>query len=243
VPCFSSPELTGRAGGQIVELADSKLRLHRAVVDAFQALVAAAAQAGIGLAGTSGFRDFDHQLAIWNAKFRGQRPVLDRDGRPLDVHGLSPAERVAAILTWSALPGASRHHWGTEVDVIDRAALSNGQRFELLPAEYAGGGLFARLGEWLGEHCARFGFFRPYDIDRGGVQPEPWHLSYAPLAARALEGLSVTVLAEALESAPIEGREVILSQLPELHRRYVLAVSAPPAQALAAAFSRAATPS
>ena len=30
-----------------------------------------------------------------------------------------------------------------------------------------------------------FGFFRPYTTDRGGVAPEPWHLSYAPVAARA----------------------------------------------------------
>ncbi len=36
------------------------------------------------------------------------------------------AERVAAILVWSALPGASRHHWGTDCDVIDAAALPPG---------------------------------------------------------------------------------------------------------------------
>ena len=54
-----------------------------------------------------------------------------------------------AILHWSALPGASRHHWGTEIDVIDRAALLHGQLAQLVPDEYAADGVFAKLGLWL----------------------------------------------------------------------------------------------
>ena len=82
---------------------------------------AAAAADGIDLVAFSSFRDFDRQLAIWNGKFRGERPMQDRAGRPLDALALTPAERVAAILWWSALPGASRHHWGTDIDVMDAA--------------------------------------------------------------------------------------------------------------------------
>ena len=33
------------------------------------------------------------------------------------------ASECDAILLWSALPGASRHHWGTDFDVFDRAAV------------------------------------------------------------------------------------------------------------------------
>jgi len=47
---------------------------------------------------------------------------------------------VRAILHWSALPGASRHHWGTEIDVIDRAALADGRKAQLIPAEYGADG-------------------------------------------------------------------------------------------------------
>ncbi len=36
-----------------------------------------------------------------------------------------------------------------------------------------------------------FGFYRPYAVDRGGVHPEPWHLSYAPLAQQALAAFSL----------------------------------------------------
>ena len=40
---------------------------------------------------------------------------------------------MVGILEWSALPGASRHHWGSEFDVFDLAALPEGYRVQLLP--------------------------------------------------------------------------------------------------------------
>ena len=95
-----------------------------------------------------------------------------------------PRRSCGAILLWSALPGASRHHWGTEIDVIDRAALRPGQHAQLIPAEYCAEGVFGGLDRWLTEHAGAFGFFRPYDRDRGGVQPEPWHLSFAPVSVQ-----------------------------------------------------------
>ena len=68
----------------------------------------------------------------------------------------------------------------------------------LLPAEFAPGGLFSALDRWLQQHAEGFGFFRPYDRDRGGVAPEPWHLSFAPVSGEALQTLRLEVLAEAL---------------------------------------------
>jgi hypothetical protein len=152
---------------------------------------------------------------------------------------------VESILLWSALPGASRHHWGTDLDVIDRAALPEGTRPRLQRGEYLPGGMFALLDDWLAANAADFGFFRPYDRDRGGVQPEPWHLSFAPLAAPALKELTLDVLAGALVDVELAGRATVFTRLPEFHERYVLAVAAPSARALAAGsrFSPAATPS
>ncbi|HEX6397833.1 MAG TPA: M15 family metallopeptidase, partial [Steroidobacteraceae bacterium] len=118
-PEFSLDQLTGRARDHLVELSDPRCTLHRLVVAPFLAMRAAAAADGIDLVAFSSFRDFDRQLAIWNGKFRGERPMQDRAGKPLDPGSLSAAERVAAILWWSALPGASRHHWGTDFDVMD----------------------------------------------------------------------------------------------------------------------------
>jgi len=89
----------------------------------FAALRRAARHAGLELVAVSGFRDFDRQLEIWNAKYAGTRPVLDAAGALLDMAVLEPAQRIDAILRWSALPGASRHHWGTDFDLIDAGAV------------------------------------------------------------------------------------------------------------------------
>jgi LAS superfamily LD-carboxypeptidase LdcB len=225
--------LTGRSSAHIVESTDPGFRLHRSAATALCRLQAAAAEAAIDLQPLSAFRDFGHQLRIWNEKYRGERPLLDHHGHPLKALTLSPAARIDAILLWSALPGASRHHWGTDVDVIDRACLAPGMRPALSRGEYASGGCFAPLNDWLGLHAAEFGFFRPYDLDRGGVQPEPWHLSFAPLSVPALAALTLEVLTEALQSAALDGREQLLPRLPELYTRYVRAVATAPAQALA----------
>ncbi|MFI4914366.1 MAG: M15 family metallopeptidase [Steroidobacterales bacterium] len=239
---FSLEELTGRVRSHVVEVEDPRCTLHRAVVAPFLALRAAASEAGMELAPTSTFRDFSQQLRIWNDKFRGARPLLDQDSRPLDPRAMSAEQIVDAILRWSALPGASRHHWGTEIDVIDRKALREGQRPQLVPAAFAAGGAFARLGTWLSQHCEQYGFYRPYDVDRGGVLPEPWHLSYAPISSRALAQLTLDALARTLSSAAIDGAAVINARLPEIYQRYVLAV-APPGMAALAGINPAARPS
>ncbi len=221
-------ELTGRASTHVVEVAEFDLCLAPRVAEALGALRHAAARAGVDPWPVSGFRSFERQLAIWNGKFRGERPLLDRGGRELRALDLDAETRIAAILCWSALPGASRHHWGSDVDLVDRAALGDGYRPRLVADEYAASGPFARLGDWLERHARRFGFYRPYRVDRGGVQPEPWHYSYAPLARDALRALTPAVLHAALADAPIDGRERLLSRVPELHARYVAAVDAAP---------------
>ena len=113
-------------------------------------------------------------------------------------------------LLWSALPGASRHHWGTDVDVIDARATAPGYRVQLTPEEYAPGGPFAPLGEWLEANAARFGFFRPFRGVLSGVQPEPWHFSFAPVAENARRALSPAVLQQGYRggAALREGRSV-----------------------------------
>jgi len=226
--------LTGRTLAHVRELAEPRCVLHPQAAAALLAMRSAAAAAGLDLLPVSGFRDFARQLAIWNAKFRGERPLLDRHGQPIERAGLDEAAIVGHILCWSALPGASRHHWGTEIDVMDGRQLQGRQRPELLPADYQPGGPFAALNAWLDTHANEFGFYRPYDLDRGGVQPEPWHLSFAPIAQRALKRLTLPVLSAALAGAALEGRATVLAWLPRIYEQYVLAVASPPPQALQA---------
>jgi LAS superfamily LD-carboxypeptidase LdcB len=228
VPEFTLAELTGRARTHLAELQDPSVHLHKDILVPFQALRAAAMADGIDLVAFSGFRDFERQLAIWN----GERPMQDRDGAPLDALSLPPARRVEAICWWSALPGASRHHWGTDFDVMDRAALPAGRKFQVVPAEYGPAGPFARLTTWLDAHMHAFGFFRPYDTDRGGVRPEPWHLSHAAVAARAVRALDPAVLREVLAAAELDGKEEVLAGLDAHFASYVVNVDPAPEVAL-----------
>ena len=139
--------------------------------------------------------------------------------------GLSARQQLAAVLRFSALPGTSRHHWGTDVDIYDAAALPAGAGPALTPAEVAPGGVFDALHCWLDRCIAAgrsHGFYRPYVRDRGAVAPERWHLSYAPLARR----LSPRVTPSLLRVAWDEGGEpallpVLVAELPEILERYV----------------------
>jgi len=204
--------------------------LHRELLVPLAQLQEAAARQGITLTVASGFRSFERQLAIWNAKARGERPVLDDQGRPLDLARLTQREIVFAILRWSALPGTSRHHWGTDIDVWDTAAVADDYRLQLVPQEYGPGGPFARLGSWLDREmdAAGLGFYRPYAVDRGGVAPEPWHLSYRPLADYYAGLLTPALLAPLLQEANnVCGQELALADtvirhLDEIFARFVV---------------------
>jgi len=224
---LNSLELTGRSDSHVREVPELACTLERETAASVLTMVEAARADGIDLAIVSSYRDFERQVGIWNGKYCGERPLLDRNGARLDAATLDDDGRVDAILLWSALPGASRHHWGTDIDVVDRAAIAPGFHPQLTQSEFAPEGPFARLNAWLGQNLRRFGFFRPYSTDRGGVQPEPWHLSFAPVASRALAGLTREVLADAVFGSRMLGRERVLARLPELYERYVRAIDPP----------------
>ena len=152
---------------------------------AFSRLQARASKAGFKLMVASGYRDYFRQLAIFNSKAKGMRKVVDDAGYPLQMADCSVEEWLHAILRFSALPGTSRHHWGTDFDVFDQKAVVADYQVQLEPEEYASGGPFAALTDWLTELIdsdAAEGFYRPYRVDRGGVAPEAWHISFRPIA-------------------------------------------------------------
>jgi len=217
-------EITGRARSHVVDLEQCGCALHYETVASYFAMRDAARADGIDLTARSGFRDYAKQLAIWNRKWRGELALYDRQNRPLVRANLGDAAMIDAILAWSAMPGGSRHHWGTDIDVIDAAAMPADYKVQLVPAEYLPGGVFAKLSVWLDANLARFGFYRPYRTDRGGVCPEPWHISYFPVAGPALESLSLTVLRRTLSDSEIEGKQLLLDRLPEIYTRYLLNV-------------------
>ena len=220
-------ELTGRARTHVVQRDDLRAAIHADALEPFLDMKADAARDGLELALTSAFRDFAAQQRIWDMKFRGERPIYDEHGNERDHAALSEEDIVEAILCWNALPGASRHHWGTDLDVIDRAAMPEGYRVRLTIDEYEAHGVFHRLKAWLDDNAGRYGFFRPYRTFRGGVRPEPWHLSYAPASMPALNAMSLELLADAIEASDMLGKSLVLRRLSGLYDVYVANVDAP----------------
>ena len=88
------------------------------------------------------------------------------------------ASRLSIILEFSALPGASRHHWATEVDFNSTTTA------DWLPAsDGAPKGRLADLDVWLQANAARAGFVQAYPAGRAsGYDEEQWHFSYAPIS-------------------------------------------------------------
>jgi len=206
----------------VVQFSEPRFAAQREAGEAFLALRAQARCSGIDLVPFSTFRDFQTQLRIWNNKFIGKKPLYDMAGQACDFNTLSPPEIIDGILNWSALPGGSRHHWGTEIDVVDGAVMPAGYAPQLLPQECAQGGIFWDLHRWLDEHIAKFGFFRPYKHFKGGMYPEPWHLSYAPASMPAVKQVTVELLTQTIREAEILGKELVLARIPRIHQDHIL---------------------
>ena len=222
---LSIAQLTGQDESQLVTLPCGNRMLEEAA-EAFACLQHDAGRAGFELAIVSSFRSFERQAAIWNGKASGLRPLHDDAGLPLDWTTLSTQQLLHAILRFSAVPGTSRHHWGTDVDVCNLAAVGDEYAVQLTPGEVAPGGVFDSLHCWLDQRMAAdgaHGFFRPYAQDSGGVAVERWHLSYAPASVACAGQLSTELVGACWQDFDGELclRGELLAQLPEILQRYV----------------------
>ena len=220
--------ITGQSDAHLVAIQNHYL--HANIVNDFIALQSAAASAGFDLCIASSFRGFNRQSAIWNAKFSNKRVVLNKAQQAVELNSLSDIEKCAAIMLYSALPGASRHHLGTDLDIFDKSAVSDDYELQLTPDEYQHGGPFAELSQWLDTHLAEFGFYRPYQHDLGGVAPELWHISHIAQSEQLMSHLSLEVLHNCIKESDLLGKDAILTHLPALYERFVINVSPPAKQ-------------
>jgi D-alanyl-D-alanine carboxypeptidase len=148
--------------------------LRKETYEAFVTMADAAGKEGIRLTIISATRNFESQKKIWENKWNGRVQV---EGKNL-TSVINPEERARIILRYSSMPGSSRHHWGTDMDLN---SLENSY-FE------TGDGL--RIYEWLTTHAAEYGFCQPYTSKasgRTGYEEEKWHWSYLPLSRPLLD--------------------------------------------------------
>lgn len=214
---MSYPLLYGQQFYPLTEVSKGQ-RLHPEAANAYVKMRQAADDDGITLSLYSSYRSFSTQQVIWDRKWLGERPVLDDRNSPIDINQLSDPAKLKAILRWSALPGTSRHHWGTDIDLYSEPLKT--ADFDLTPGRYQRGGEFYPLWQWLEQHAATFGFFFPYRQDLGATAPEPWHLSYTPLAQHFKSEHQLSELYTVIEQSDIAGKATILQNLAEIYSHY-----------------------
>jgi LAS superfamily LD-carboxypeptidase LdcB len=186
-------------------------------------LIKAARQAGFSCTIASGFRDFQRQASIWNRKCLGELAVLDQYSKPLDITEFSQEQWVNAILRWSALPGASRHHWGTDFDIYCAKSLGS-HPLKLESWEYQTGHQ-AAFFSWLETNLNAFGFFLPYRQDLGGVAIEPWHISHRDISSQCLDQFSIDTFDQILAQQHILAKDIVRQKLESIYNQYILNIS------------------
>jgi D-alanyl-D-alanine dipeptidase len=179
---FTREELLGKfnpakhSGFQLIESrysGKSDIYLRKEAYEAFKRMHAAAIKEGITLTILSATRNFDAQKGIWERKWK--RPQYE---------GKTELERIVDILKFSSMPGTSRHHWGTDIDLNS-----------LEPAYFTTGKGLA-IYQWLSTHAAEHGYYQTYTSKkdgRSGYEEEAWHWSYMPIAGPMLEAYNHTI--------------------------------------------------
>ncbi|MEZ4910938.1 MAG: M15 family metallopeptidase [Saprospiraceae bacterium] len=175
--------ITGRfdpAQHQDFEMIDTKyasksgMYLQKDAYHAFITMYEAAKKDGITLKILSATRNFNDQKRIWENKWTGK--TILSNGENAAKHYPRPADRAKKILEFSSMPGTSRHHWGTDIDLN---ALNNGW-FETIHGK--------KVYQWLQLHASEFGYCQPYKAKSAyrptGYEEEKWHWTYMPIAGR-----------------------------------------------------------
>ncbi len=192
---FTREQLIGKGNPDIT--GDSYTStMHIEVKAAFQKMKDAAAKEGINIEIVSAYRSFQRQKEIFEEKYRR-----------FTGEGLTPIQAIEKIIEYSTIPGTSRHHWGTDIDIID----ANAPRPEsvLQAKHFHGDGPFCKLKDWLNENANSFGFFEVYthNANRKGFKYEPWHFSYAPVSKPMLQAYKKLDLKQILLEEKIMGAE------------------------------------
>ena len=156
--------------------------MNKEAYDAFIKMYYDALSDDVSLKIMSGFRNFNHQKSIWEKKWNGEQ-MLQGNIRATDIADYE--KRALEILKFSAMPGTSRHHWGTDIDLN---SLNN---------SYFESGYGKKVYDWLLENAPKYGFCQPYtakgDNRDRGYEEEKWHWSYLPVANQYYRGFEKVI--------------------------------------------------
>lgn len=191
---YSILELMGKAD---IELYGKGINLRAEAHDAFVAMKKAAFSDGIDLKIVSSYRNFSRQEAIFERKFI---TYTEEDG-------MKPIDAIDKIIEYSTIPGTSRHHWGTDIDIVDGYRKVEGD--VLVPSKFEAGGPYEDFKKWMDENSKMFDYHIVYtdDYKRKGFKYEPWHYSYAPISIPMLTAFRRKNILQLLQIETFEGSE------------------------------------
>ncbi|MBV7440880.1 M15 family metallopeptidase [Weeksellaceae bacterium TAE3-ERU29] len=201
---YSLAELTGRAN---IKLYGKDFKLQKEVAEAFSKLQEAAKKDGFSPYVISSYRSFNHQKSIWDRKYK-----------KYIKSGLSPQKAIEKIILYSTIPGTSRHHWGTDLDIIDgKVGIVDNPLNE---KHFNKGGVYHPFKLWLNENAHKFGFYEVYtnEKNRKGFAYEPWHFSYKPIACTMLSEYTLLDFQDLIKNLNILGKE---NFTPEMINKYL----------------------
>ncbi len=192
---YSVNALTGQGD---IEFIGKTVKLQKETYNAFEKMKKAALKEGINLKIVSGYRSFNSQKNIWNRKYNR-----------FISQGFSPKKSIEKIVEYSTLPGTSRHHWGTDIDIIDGSIKI--PKSILVESNYEGNGVYSKLKKWMDDHSQSFGFYLVYTKDkiRKGFKYEPWHYSYKPLSKSMLSQYKEIKLDDFYKKTKLNGKKYI----------------------------------
>lgn len=224
--------LTGRTDSHLIKININNylIQIHPAIEHDLLQWQSKANNKGLDFAVASAFRSFDRQLTIWNEKVIGKRPLKDTNNQIVDITKLSEKDLVDTILLWSHIPGASRHHWGTDLDVFDATWFKkNNQLLDLNNELYLNQGpcaAFHQLNELLFKD--KVPFYRPYisnndnNIERVGFMSELWHYSHVKQSKVFEKYYTLDIFIQNLEEAPdLKLKSVLLDDPENYFRKFV----------------------
>ncbi len=157
-----------------------------------------ALKAGIKIGIVSSYRSYEHQNRIWERKFKRYKS-----------QGFSEENTIKKIIEYSTIPGTSRHHWGTDIDIYD--SNTKQPKNVLVPSNYHGNGAFCKLKEWMDLNAKNYGFYIVYsnNANRKGFKYEPWHYSYRPLSVDFLKQYKTLAIKEILKKEKLVGNNSV----------------------------------
>ena len=191
------------------EFSGTQYKMHPEAYESFTRMAAEAVKEGIAIELVSAYRSFQRQKEIFE----------EGKYKRFTAQGLEPLEAIEKIIEYSTIPGTSRHHWGTDIDIID----SNGKprpESVLQAQHFHGKGPFCKLKEWLNENAERFGFYEVYtnNANRKGFKYEPWHFSYAPVSKPMLAEYRKLDIKKILQEEKILGSDRFTDTFIEKYR-------------------------